>query len=76
MNLNPAAGAGSCPPQTLQIAGCDGQPATDIAVIPASAGIQFVGLISLKNNQMYDLDSRLRGNDGFFGGRFESIHTL
>ena len=36
----------------------------EMAVIPAQAGIQFVGLISLKINQMNNLDSRMRGNDG------------
>jgi len=39
-------------------------PPPEKTVIPAQAGIQFVGLISFKNNQMNNLDSRLRGNDG------------
>jgi len=38
--------------------------APEITVIPAQAGIQFVGLIALQINQMNNLDSRLRGNDG------------
>ena len=50
--------------------------APDIFVIPAKAGIQFVGLIALKINQMNDLDSRFRGNDAQFGGRFANIHSL
>ena len=33
-------------------------------VIPAHAGIQCVGLIAFRNNQMNNLDSRMRGNDG------------
>ncbi len=40
--------------------------AAKLAVIPAQAGIQFVGLTVLKINRMYHLDSRLRGNDGYF----------
>jgi len=51
-------------------------PTPKITVIPAHAGIQFVGLISLKNNQMHNLDSRVRGNDGRFSGRFRKIHRL
>jgi len=47
-----------------------------MSVIPAQAGIQFVGLIALKINQMNNLDSRLRGNDGGFSHRFELIHSL
>ncbi len=39
-------------------------PATNKAVIPANAGIQFVGLTALKTNQMNNLDSGLRRNDG------------
>ncbi|MCU0933000.1 MAG: hypothetical protein MUE86_00850 [Thiobacillaceae bacterium] len=40
--------------------------ATKVAVIPAYAGIQFVGLTALKINSMHHLDSiGLRGNDGF-----------
>jgi hypothetical protein len=41
------------------------RPTASLAVIPAQAGIQFVGLIAVNNNQMNNLDSRLRGNDGF-----------
>ena len=47
--------------------GCDEKP---IVVIPAPAGIQFVGLISFENDQMNDLDSRVRENVGRFGDRF------
>ncbi|MDO9225572.1 MAG: hypothetical protein Q8M09_14695 [Pseudomonadota bacterium] len=49
-------------------------PAPKISVIPANAGIQFVGLIVFKINQMNNLDSRIRGNDGRFGGSFGKIH--
>jgi len=35
-------------------------------VIPAQAGIQFAGLASPEIIQIYDLNSRLRGNDGWF----------
>jgi len=47
-------------------------PSPKIAVIPAQAGIQVVHLIGLKCNQPYELDSRLRGNDGrrMVGRRF------
>ncbi len=34
-------------------------------VIPAQAGIQFIGLTALKTNQKHNLDSRLRGNDSY-----------
>ncbi len=51
-------------------------PAIKIAVIPAQAGIQFVGLIVLKINQMNNLDSRLRGNDGEFFSPLQLIHNL
>jgi len=51
-------------------------PAPKIAVIPANAGIQFVGLTALKINQMNNLDSRVRGNDGGFFRPFEIIHRL
>jgi len=51
-------------------------PAPEITVIPAQAGIQFVGLIALKINQMDNLDSRMRGNDGGFFRRFLLIHNL
>ena len=34
------------------------------SVIPAQAGIQFVALLDIYNNQMNNLDSHLRGNDG------------
>jgi len=37
------------------------------AVIPAQAGIQVVHLIDFQGNQPYELDSRLRGNDGYIG---------
>ena len=50
--------------------------APEITVIPAQAGIQFVGLIASKINQMNNLDSRLRGNDGGFSRRFQLIHNL
>jgi hypothetical protein len=42
--------------------------AAEIFVIPAQAGIQIqlVSLISLEINQMNNLGSRLRGNDGGF----------
>jgi hypothetical protein len=36
------------------------------AVIPANAGIQITGLTALKNNQMNNLDSGVRRNDGRF----------
>ena len=39
-------------------------PEFKITVIPANAGIQFLGLIGFQSNQMNNLDSRLRGNDG------------
>ena len=48
--------------------------APEISVIPAQAGIQFVGLTTFKINQMHNLDSRIRGNDGRFCGRFGNIH--
>jgi hypothetical protein len=38
--------------------------AQEITVIPAQAGIQVVHLIVFIGNQPYELDSRLRGNDG------------
>ena len=41
-------------------------PAFQTPVIPTHAGIQFVGLISLKISQVNALDSRVRGNDGCF----------
>jgi hypothetical protein len=34
------------------------------SVIPANAGIQVVHLIELHASQPYELDSRIRGNDG------------
>ncbi len=46
------------------------------SVIPAQAGIQFVGLTVLKINPMDNLDSRLRGNDHHVGGCFQEIHKL
>ena len=39
-------------------------PAHEEAVIPAKAGIQFVGLIALKTNQMHYLDTGVRRYDG------------
>ena len=39
-------------------------PTTEETVIPAHAGIQFVGLITLKTYQMNYLDSGVRRNDG------------
>ena len=51
-------------------------PAPDRSRGQAAAGIQFVGLIDLKINQVNNLDSRLRGNDGGFSHRFELIHSL
>jgi hypothetical protein len=50
--------------------------APEISVIPAQAGIQLVGLTDLKINQIYNLDSGLRRNDGRFGGRFRKNHSL
>jgi len=58
-------------------------PWPEITVIPAPAGIQFVGLIALKINQMNNLDSRRSlpstpiggGNDGGFFHRFELIQS-
>jgi hypothetical protein len=51
-------------------------PMPKISVIPAQAGIQFVGLTALKINHINNLDSGLRRNDGRFGGRFGLIHSL
>ncbi|MDO9227830.1 MAG: hypothetical protein Q8M09_10485 [Pseudomonadota bacterium] len=48
-------------------------PKLEETVIPAQAGIQFVGLTARKINQMHNLDSRLRGNDGVFFSRFETF---
>ena len=45
-------------------------PASEMSVIPAQEGIQFVGLIVLKINQLNNLDSRLRGNEGGFFRQF------
>jgi hypothetical protein len=39
-------------------------PALKSPVIPANAGIQFIDLNALRNIQMNNLDSRIRGNDG------------
>jgi hypothetical protein len=50
--------------------------ATEKTVIPANAGIQFVGLIVLKINQMNNLDSGVCRNDGSIGGRFGIIHKV
>jgi len=49
--------------------------APKITVIPANAGIQFVGLIAFKNNQMNDRHSRVRGNDGEFFSRSVFIYS-
>ena len=38
--------------------------APELIVIPAQAGIKFVGMSALKPNQMNHLDSGLRRNDG------------
>jgi|GEM_PF-2190278 len=46
------------------------------SVIPAQAGIQFVGLNALNAAPMHDLDSRLRGNDGHIDSSIEIIHRL
>jgi hypothetical protein len=35
-------------------------------VIPAQAGIQVVHLIDFQSSQPYELDPRLRGDDGCF----------
>jgi hypothetical protein len=45
------------------------------AVIPANAGIQVVQLIDFQSSQPHELDSRIRGNDGRFGGRFGKFHS-
>ncbi len=50
-------------------------PMTEKTVIPANAGIQFVGLTALRNNQMYKLDPGVRRDDGRFGDRFGKIHS-
>jgi hypothetical protein len=42
-------------------------------VIPAQAGIQIVHLIDFPSSLPYELDSRLRGNDGHFCGRIRKI---
>jgi hypothetical protein len=46
------------------------------AVIPAQAGIQFVRLATLKINQINNLDSGVRRNDGRFFGRIANVHSL
>ena len=59
-------------------------PASEMSVIPAQAGIQFVGLIALKINPMNYLDSRRSlpakaiggGNDGAVFRQFQFIHNL
>jgi hypothetical protein len=51
-------------------------PVPKISVIPAQAGIQFVGLTALKINQINNLDSGFRRNDGRFFGRVGKIHRL
>ncbi len=45
-------------------------------VIPANAGIQFVGLTALRNNQMHKLDPGIRRDDGRFGDWFGKIYSL
>jgi hypothetical protein len=50
--------------------------APQTTVIPAQAGIQRVGLFSFMNNQMNDLDSRLRGNDDEVVRRPQSTHRF
>jgi hypothetical protein len=45
-------------------------------VIPANAGIQFLPLASLKNNQIRKLDPGLRRDDDRFRGRFGIFHRL
>ncbi len=51
-------------------------PVTEIAVIPAQAGIQFVGLTALKINQMNNLNSGLRRSDGHSCGCHGNTHSL
>ena len=51
-------------------------PALEITVIPAKAGIQFVGLTVFKINQMHNLDSGFRRNDGRFCSRIGYFHNL
>ncbi|MDP2832697.1 MAG: hypothetical protein Q8Q28_05265 [Pseudomonadota bacterium] len=51
-------------------------PAPKTTVIPANAGIQFVGLIALKINQMDNLDFRVRGNDDGFFRRLRLTHDI
>jgi hypothetical protein len=51
-------------------------PSPNISVIPANAGIQYVGLISLRNNQRNNLDSGVRRNDGCFSSHFGNFHRL
>jgi hypothetical protein len=43
-----------------ELRGCEKFPAPNVSVIPAQAGIQFVGHAALKINQIHNLDS------GFF----------
>ncbi|MBU1665342.1 MAG: hypothetical protein KKG92_08080, partial [Gammaproteobacteria bacterium] len=69
--------------QPTSLRHCENLPAPKISVIPAQAGIQFVGLTALKVNQMHKLDSRRSlpstpiggGNDGVFFRRFRKIHS-
>jgi hypothetical protein len=42
----------------------------------SGAGIQFAGLAALKINQINNLDSGVRRNDGRLFGRFGNIHRL
>jgi len=50
-------------------------PAHEISVIPAQAGIQVVHQIDFQSSQPYELDSRLRGNDGGFSAGFNLFTT-
>jgi hypothetical protein len=49
-------------------------PVLNISVIPAAAGIQFVGLNALKSNLINHQDSGYRRNDGW--GRAGKTHRL
>jgi hypothetical protein len=48
----------------------------EISVIPAEAGIQFVGVTDLKINQINNLDSGFRRNDGALFSPSRKIHSL
>jgi hypothetical protein len=56
--------------------GCENMLPPTTTVIPAHAGIQFVGLNALKNNQINNLDSRMRGNDSGVFRWLEFIHDI